>query len=894
MKKRHIVFLLISLVISVLLAELLIFYFKALKPEEFISPNYILFIQSKSTLDLIKKSDKTVFFNPIIYHHAYKIYKTLTDIKIKIYNENKFIIKLLNSPSILVSYKNRYPIFIFETGFKNTLFKFYLTLLKKYKKTSTAFKFHNLYSYKGFHIYHFKILYNKKNFYISLYRNLLLFSISKKAIKESIDSYISKNNLMENENYLQVKANITQLKTFRFYINTGMVVSDLKKSNYNLYRTLHFLNYIPQTGLSLDIRKDITVLNGFSTLTNISGDKYKKLFTENIHEIKTLNLLPETTESFITFSFKNFKKAWQFAKEILAYNKKTKNDIQSAEKKIEKYFNIPIEELFFSWLGNKITIANIYRYKSGIILLEIKDLNKAEIMLKKIADSSYFSEPQTDLYKNYKIYQLKFPLLLEILTKIFDPNLSLPYYTIWKGHFLISQNKEVIKHVINLNHNEELLIYSNKLFHKINKKIKTSSLFIYWNKQLKNIPFLKQENILSQILKNYNAGIFTLKVTENGILKNFYLQNEKKDKIRLLPNWPLKSNKLILGIPLIKNINASRRDEIIFGDSSGMINVLNIYLRKPYGWPVKINNNLKFPVNILYHPGINRYYIIAVSKKDEILIINHIGIKIKKITFTNKIVFQPIIKDINQDNIPDIILIDEKNIIHSYNINGETINGFPFYSGREQVNKLIITNFINIKTNNIILPITSKTNQLKIFSLANSNVITNTIINIPVKKSYFITPCNIHHKKQIMILSKKGELLFINKKGIIKTFLLKGRFLNPPAVTKINNKYKIVMVSSIGRLIILNTDGTLYLEKKFYIPPVKNAKILCFDINNDKQDEIFIPFMNNYIYILNKNAEILYKVRGTDIPVIKDIDYNGSYEILTKFKNNRLYFYKLP
>lgn len=894
MKKKHIVFLLVSLIISILLAEILIFYFKAIKPEEFISPNYILFIQSKSTLDLIKKSDKTIFFNPIIYHHAYRIYKTLTDIKIKVYNENKFIIKLINSPSILVSYKNRYPIFIFDHGLKNKLFKFYLTLLKKYKKTSTAFKFYNLYSYKGFHIYHFKILYNKKNFYISLYKNLLLFSISKKAIKESIDAYMSKNNLMENENYLQVKANITQLKTFRFYVNTGMILSDLKKSNYNLFRTLYFLNFIPQTGLSLDIKKDMTVLNGFSTLTNVSRDKYKKLFTENIHEIKTLNLLPETTANFIMFSFKNFKTAWQFSKEILVHNKKIKNDIMSAEKKIEKYFNIPIEKLFFSWLGNKITIATISGYKSSITLLKIKDINKAKIMLKKITGSSYFTEPQSTIYKNHRIYQLKFPLLLEILTKIFDPGLSLPYYAIWKGHFLISQNKEVIKHVINLNHNEELLIYSNKLFHKINKKIKTSNLFIYWNKQLKNIPFLRQENILSQILKNYNAGIFTLKVTEDGISKSFYLQDEKKDKIRLLPDWPLKSNKPILGMPLIKNINASRRDEIIFGDSSGRINVLNIYLKKPYGWPAKINNNLKFPINILYHPEIDRYYIIAVSKKDEIFIINHIGIKIKKITFTNKIALQPIIKDINQDNIPDITLIDDENIIHSYNLNGETIKGFPFYSGSEKVNKLIITNFINTRTNNIILTITSKTNQLKIFSLANSNVITNTIINIPVKKSYFITLCNIHHKKQIMVLSKKGELFFINKQGIIKTFLLKHRFLNPPCVTKINTEHKIILISSTGRLIILNTDGTLYLEKKFYIPPVKNAEILCFDINNDKQDEIFIPFMNNYIYILNKNAEILYKVRGTDVPIIKDIDYNGSYEILTKFKNNRLYFYKLP
>ncbi|MBU1077967.1 MAG: DUF3352 domain-containing protein [Spirochaetes bacterium] len=898
LKKKHITGIVIVLISMVILINILYLIIAPRKSDEFIDPEFRYFLQSRKTLELIRSSDQTPLFNPIIYD-TYKIYTTLTDIKIKLYNENKFLVNLINSPSTLVSYKDTYPVFIFETGIKNIIFKFYLTLLKKYNKTSSSFKFNGSDAYRGFNIYHFKILYSRQIFYISLYRNLLLFSISKKAIKKSIDSYRSKNNLYHNDNYLQVKANIANYQTFRIYINTGLILSDLKKSNYTLYRTLTILKYIPLTGLSLDIRKHDTLLKGFSSIKNIPENRYKKLFTTDNTESATLNLLPETTAGFTTLSFKDFKTAWYFTKEVLSFDRKLMNEIKTAEEKLEQFFKMTLDNLLFSWLGSRITVASIYGYKKNIILLKIKDFTKARIMLKKISDISLFTDPELINYGNYKIYRLKFPLLLYILTKIFNPDLTLPYYTIWKGHFLISENEEVIKHVIKLNYNDELLLYSNRLFNHIDEKIRSSNVLIYWNKKLKKINFLSHKNMFSRILNSYTTGLCTLKITENGILKNFYLQDQGKDRIRLIPNWPVKCDGSILGTPLIRNINASRRDEIIFGESSGKISVFSIYKKRPYGWPITIENKLKFPLDILYHPLQDKYYIIAVSKKNEILIINYKGKLIKKISHDNDILFKPIIKDIDHDNVPDITFIDKKKKVHSLNATGETINGFPFSFSRKKIKSMIITNLTG-RSNSILINSISQDNKLHALSLSGGRIRTNFSLDLAPglsKQDYFLQVETISNKKKLLIFTGIGEIYIYDKTGMNQVTIkpdIQGRFNNPLTLINIKGKEKFLMITRKGTLIILNIDGTVYLKKNFYMPPVPKVRITCFDINKDGEEEIMIPFQDNYIYVMNKKAKILFSIRGSDSPVIRDIDYNGSYEILTKLKNRRLYFYKLP
>jgi len=863
-----------SIIVVTILGLFLLFhiYFSitSFTPEQFISNDFIFIFQSNNILKLMEMSDKTPFFDPLIYNNKIKnLYESINDLKTYIGSPQYRLTKYLNSKVTMVIYQGKSPLFIFNFGLKNILLKSYFSFINKFFNITSGIKIKRLPFYN---IYEITILWNKSKFYLAFVKNIVLYSYDKNLIIKSFNNFLDKNNLYKNDDFLHSKYNLKGNKTLKLYVN----IKKIKNSSV-------FLNNLSIAGFSIDLHSGYSLIKGFNTL-KFYNDKllYNKTYDPNI-----LYLLPEDTIQFITFAFDNIQETLNFTQKYFLQDRSIKRKIYKIKKDVKKYFGMSIDKLLFSWLGNEICIANL-KNKGSIILFKINNITQAKKTLKLITKNSYFTEPDITYYKQIKIYQLTLPFLYNIFVKIFKPETKLPYYTIWNNYLIISDNKRAIKHLIDYYKKDRLLFYSDNMFQILEKNNIKANIYGYNNLKLGKINLFKKDNFLLNIAKNYNKHFFSIQFINGGIEENILLMGAQK-KLRLLPNWPHKIKGNIIGTPVVGTFDNPIKNKLLIGTSDGNLTLLNVYGKIAYGWPRKIGNNLFYqPIRIKLK---NKIYITVLDYNGNIYIFSTKGRLHRTIENRNSFsIAEPIAADINSDNSDDLIFCDNKGIIHCYDIlRGREQVGFPY----ETYSIILQMKLINF----------NRGDKYFILSTADNKIIFLKYNGTSINKEWEIKLKELagfdEYSNRIVALTKDGEIIFVNKKnGNIKLAnQLKKKFFSPPIVDNIDSRgrYEIISIATDGTLFILDSKGKIFYKKETKIKLAKNKKIVPFDINHDFKKEIFIPSADGNTYVCSIKGDVIYKIKGNNTPTIIDINRNELYNVITTtLSDNKIFLYEFP
>ncbi len=145
------------------------------------------------------------------------------------------------------------------------------------------------------------------------------------------------------------------------------------------------------------------------------------------------------------------------------------------------------------------------------------------------------------------------------------------------------------------------------------------------------------------------------------------------------PEWPFPLTGQAQSTPMILDINGDGAGEVVFGDLTGNVNVLNSNKEQLAGFPVNAGATIALPVAAgdLNNDG-NLNLFVVTNNKEAIAYNNDGSILFGPIALDNQITrAAPMIADVNGDGIQDAVVCTMNGKLHIFNADGSEHAGYP-------------------------------------------------------------------------------------------------------------------------------------------------------------------------------------------------------------------------
>ncbi|MDL2262823.1 S8 family serine peptidase, partial [Bacteroidales bacterium OttesenSCG-928-I21] len=200
---------------------------------------------------------------------------------------------------------------------------------------------------------------NNKKIFFFIKNNILAFSFSSKLIEKSIDA-------LENENQsILIEKSFTNLKSTAGKNEMANLYLNVKKTP-DLFRNLlnteaigeikNIKNFSDWMELDFNITKDRITLNGFINKSDSISDFVKIIDSQTQIETKCLEILPNTTACYMSFSFNDKDK---YDENLTNYlNTISQNETRNERiEKIKKNYDVDIKSIFYPLVEDEISFA---------------------------------------------------------------------------------------------------------------------------------------------------------------------------------------------------------------------------------------------------------------------------------------------------------------------------------------------------------------------------------------------------------------------------------------------------------------------------------------------------------------------------------------------------------
>lgn len=837
-------------------------------PENYIPEGHYIYINIPSAGNLLKKTLELQTIDSVLTSPEFKEAKGL----LKSLRVSPLLSKFwFNTASDFridaAAYENNDYVIFIKLGFRSAAVRLIPLVLKFNPDIFLDIKELNGKNEDGLKYWEYKTGENQY-VYLTAYKDSVIASNSKKMLilslqqKENINTKTTKRIISQNKN------NILNILP-----NIDFIVKDVKENKSVIENIITKLNFPKNNILKLNIENEDVITKG-SAEWETEDDGLKNILQKKSCIPGVLSRLPKSIDYITLINMGDTEFLFSNGKNILTENiLKTYKTASNTSKFI---FKKNIDELLMSWMGEELGMFGTAEKDDPIFFVSLKDEKKCRNIFEHIFSSVFVNQDISAIVEGLRIPRIEFPEIVKSLLRAFNIELPRPFYVIKDGYLYLSQSAEILASALNEASDGGLLVKTEN-WKNITKNISPESSILVYHTVRKKIPFfLKNNDVIRTILRDYGKGIISIKFSE-----------ERK----------------ILLESYSKKTQYQSQENAEFSYESN----------------IKIDSDIycgKNSVNIPFAYWTSGSYVYALNLASK----NIYNIKLDDKAYINT--------DIQNGKIKNIWAVSERGTIYKTDTDLKPYSNFPILTGEKFMCPP------QIIENKIVIPIANKPQLLYVDEKANTYyseemnsklkmqpfIFNNIVSAIPRSFDSLIYFFDIDGKTiggspfELASISAVQPVLYKNPKGELWYAVLTedGNFSLNPFEKNILEKYESelnescktqpVYSKNLNVFFVISENGNLYkidtaaqITGKISLKQ-KNAEDYCIsllDLNNDGIDEILVSGGGNSIYAYSSNLLPIegFPVAGRGIPNLIDVNGNGLKELITCGIDNKIHSY---
>ncbi|MGB6267851.1 MAG: DUF3352 domain-containing protein, partial [Olleya sp.] len=364
LKKRGLLSLLLTLIISYGLYQVYVFYFDNndnIKSIYLVPKDAVYVIESQKPInnwDAISKSDIWKHLNTNDYFN--NLAKNLNKLDI-IFRQKQGSLYRIGNRELLISahvYAPKKYDFLYVVDLqkiaKLNLLKNNLNALinNNYKVSKRKYHEHEITE-----VYDVKKL---ETLYISFIKNQMIASYVHTLVEASIDQYLEPN-IGRDLNFIEVQKQLGYNDMFRLYFQYEYLDEFIKVfSDTSGYLAETLSKSLEFSGFSFNLDDNTIIANGI-TNTNNQASNYLKALQKSGKGKRTISTIaPKNTALYLSFAFSSFKDFYDNFETIQKENPEQFKSYLDGTEQVENFLKINLKEHFMSWIDDEIALLQLH------------------------------------------------------------------------------------------------------------------------------------------------------------------------------------------------------------------------------------------------------------------------------------------------------------------------------------------------------------------------------------------------------------------------------------------------------------------------------------------------------------------------------------------------------
>jgi hypothetical protein len=212
--------------------------------------------------------------------------------------------------------------------------------------------------------------------------------------------------------------------------------------------------------------------------------------------------------------------------------------LEKAEKAAKLFFGLTFRDAL-GWAGTEAGVFFIKGHTDPVAVVKIGDRQKWDLFLEKLTSGVLLKQEEETLIGNVRINRIGLPPFLEGVASLFVKGISEPYYLVHNDTVLFSMDPETLAAVVQSGSKGRTLAKS-KFFNEARKGVPAGGLLLLYFDLTESKPaFIMKNEILSGIMKYYQRGIFSLKVSSEYMAFDIVGIPVREIKATLFPGYPV-------------------------------------------------------------------------------------------------------------------------------------------------------------------------------------------------------------------------------------------------------------------------------------------------------------------------------------------------------------------
>ena len=249
-----------------------------------------------------------------------------------------------------------------------------------------------------------------------------------------------------------------------------------------------------------------------------------------------LDILPSSTQYATILSLGSLEELVQLAEEMRGDDISTL--LRRANTSSSLLLGMNIEELLYSWSGEEMAAFGLTDRPRPVFAVKVADESKRKQVFDKLTSSFALTGDTSVVLDGVRIPRLRIPGFLKTLLGIWDIEIPAAYYLVEDGFLFFSESPENLLETIKANRRDTRLIRSDEWKILASGTPDSGGLSLFYSLE-RSVPFfLKGTDTVQRILQLYGKGLARAAVYDAGLRLSLSAYSSDSAGPMLLPGYP--------------------------------------------------------------------------------------------------------------------------------------------------------------------------------------------------------------------------------------------------------------------------------------------------------------------------------------------------------------------